>query len=65
MAEDGPDRVYEALLEKERATGAIGGWALPLQVDDPTGSVRRATAEADVPLASDSGPPMMLRAPAT
>ena len=53
-AEDGPDRIFARLLDAERATGMIGGWALPLQVDDPTGARRRTVTAAAVALAAEA-----------
>jgi hypothetical protein len=44
------DWLLQAMRRQERETGSIGGWALPLSVEDPTGEVRRrkaATAAAE------------------
>jgi hypothetical protein len=40
------DWLMQELREKERTTGSIGGWAVPLSVEDPTGEKRRAAAAA-------------------
>lgn len=40
---------------QERETGMIGGFAFPLDVDDPTGSKRRAAGKFQVQGTSDSG----------
>jgi hypothetical protein len=41
------DWLLQDMRRQERETGSIGGWALPLSVEDPTGSLRRAQAAAD------------------
>lgn len=42
----GWDDWLNAAVEQEKTTGMIGGFALPLDVNDPTGEVRRAAAAA-------------------
>jgi len=62
------DWLLADMRRRERDRGSIGGWALPLSVEDPTGAVRRAAAAAavaaaaapsvaDVPPAAAATPP--------
>ena len=41
-----PSVLIDSLVKVEREKGQIGGFALPLQMNDPTGSIRRAAAIA-------------------
>ena len=43
-----PGALIDALARVEREKGSIGGFQLPLNVDDPTGAKRRAAAAASL-----------------
>lgn len=35
-------RYLDELEQREKSEGMLGGWAVPVQVDDPTGEKRRS-----------------------
>lgn len=50
-AQEGFDTHLNELEAREKATGMLGGFAVPMSVEDPTGEKRRAAAAAAAPAA--------------